>query len=99
MISDRSVERLAKLMANADNGTIEALYDQCEDDFKSICNREDVPERAQTLVEQMVMFRYSQQNSEGLASQSFSGQSEAFLTDYPERMKRAMHAYRRLVSK
>ena len=97
MIPTRSADRLAKLMTNADEGMIEVLYDQCEDDFKSICARDDVPERAQTLVEQMVMFRYSQLNSEGLASQSFSGQSEAFLTDYPERMKRAMHAYRRLI--
>lgn len=91
-----SVERLMKLISNAGEDVLRALWEQCRVDFLSICNREDVPEGAYTIVEQMVAYRYSQLNAEGLSAQSFSGMSESFLSDYPERLKRSMYRYRRL---
>ena len=96
-ISQDGIDRLKGLGMKADDDQIATLYDQCAGDFMDICNREDVPERATGIIEQMVMFRWSQLNSEGLASQSFSGASETFLGDYPIRLKRAMYRYRRLV--
>ena len=95
-MSDRTMERLEILLPKAGEETIESLAMQCADEFMAICNRDDVPERAEHIIEQMVAFRYSQINAEGLASQSFSGMSEAYLVDYPERLKRAMYNFRRL---
>lgn len=95
-ISDASFDRIKLLISNAKEELLEPLWDQCEADFLSICNREDVPEGASFVVEQMVAYRYSQLNAEGLSAQSFSGMSESFLSDYPERLKRAMYRYRRL---
>lgn len=97
MITQDSIDRIRQLGVKAEDEQIDALYGQCEADFMDICNREDVPGRAAGIVEQMVLFRWSQMNSEGLAAQSFSGASETFLTDYPERLKRAMYRYRRLI--
>lgn len=95
-ITSDSIDRLKLLITNANEDILPPLYDQCEADFLSICNREDVPQGASFIIEQMVAFRYSQLNAEGLSNQSFSGMSESFLNDYPERLKRAMYRYRRL---
>ena len=95
-ISDTALERLMELLPNAKEAVVQHLYTQCADEFAAICNRDDIPARAEAVVEQMVAFRYGQLNAEGLSSQSFSGMSEAFLSDYPERLKRAMYRFRRL---
>lgn len=90
------ITKLKALYPNAEDALLECLYDQCADEFMAVCNRDDIPQTAAFAVEQMIAFRYSQINAEGLASQSFSGMSEAFLTDYPQRLKRAMYRFRRL---
>lgn len=95
-MSDATMERLEILMPKADSDVLEMLFKQCADEFMAICNREDVPEAANHIIEQMIAFRYSQINAEGLASQSFSGMSEAYMSDYPERLKRAMYRFRRI---
>lgn len=97
-VNETALARLKLLISNAKEDVLRALYEQCAADFMSICNREDVPEGASSVVEQMVAYRYSQINAEGLASQSFSGQSESYLIDYPDRLKRAMYRFRRLVT-
>ena len=86
-MTEAALERLQTLYPNAKEEMLESLYEQCADEFCMICNREDVPKRAESVVEQMTAYRYSQLNAEGLASQSFSGMNEAYLTDYPERLK------------
>lgn len=91
-----AIERLEALYPAVKAELLESLYSQCADEFCAICNREDVPARAGSVIEQMTAYRISQLNAEGLASQNFSGMSEAFLTDYPERLKRAMYRFRRL---
>lgn len=91
-----SLERLQRLISNAEEETIEALYAQCAFDFLADCNLTELPEAAAPVIEQMVQYRYSQLNAEGLAGQSYSGMSESYLTDYPERLKRAMQRFRRI---
>lgn len=97
-LSLASLNRLNKLISNADPDIVQSLWEQCCDDFTSICAREDIPDAAVGVLEQMVAFRYSQLNAEGLGSQSFSGMSESYLTDYPDRLKRSMYRWRRLVT-
>lgn len=92
-------EALARMMAllpNAKEAVLQHLFSQCMDEFAAICNRDDVPDRAGMVIEQMVAYRYGQLNAEGLSGQNYSGMSEAFLTDYPEPLKRAMYRFRRL---
>ena len=95
-LSDNAVERLETLYPKASEDVINSLAQQCADEFMAICNRDDVPNRAETIIEQMIAYRLSQINAEGLASQSFSGMNEAYLTDYPERLKRSMYNFRRI---
>ena len=95
-IGSAAKERLEIMLPNAKYEILEGLIQQCADEFMAICNREDVPDRAEHIIEQMVVFRHNQMTAEGLSSQSFSGMSEVYMSDYPERMKRAMYQFRRL---
>lgn len=92
----RLKSRLSKLIPNADEEKIEILLEQSEQDFLSTCNRGDVPEEADGLLMQMTAYRYNQLGAEGLSGQSFSGQSETLLTDWPEALKRSLYRYRKV---
>lgn len=95
-ISQEALDRLMSMIPNAQEETLENLYVQCADEFKAICNRSVIPSRAETILEQMTVYRYNQLSAEGLASASYSSMSESYMSDYPERLKRAMYQFRRL---
>lgn len=81
-----------------EQGLLEALIEQAEAQFRDYCHREDVPEGAESVIVRMAQHLHSQAGSAGLASQSYSGAGETFLTDYPSDLKRALNRYRRLVT-
>lgn len=86
---------LQALIPNADAEALTALIELAEADFKAECRRDDVPEGAESVIVRMVMHKWGQLDGAGLSSQSYSGASEAFLTDWPEDLKRAMHRWRK----
>ena len=88
---------LQALMPNADADVLNELIHLAEADFKAECRRNDVPEGAESVIVRMVMHKWGQLDGAGLGSQSYSGASESFLTDWPEDLKRAMHRFRRAV--
>ena len=90
------LDRLTVMIPNADEEKLEIILDQVVEDFKAICNRDDVPEGANSVLIQMEAYRYNQLGAEGLSSQSFSGMSENLLSDYPEALKRAMYRFRKV---
>ncbi len=86
---------LTALYPQADEDALQALIELAEADFKAECRRDDVPEAADSIIVRMVQHRWGQLDGAGLASQSYSGASESFMTDWPEDLKRAMHRYRK----
>ena len=86
---------LTALYPQADEDALEALIELAEADFKAECRRDDVPEAADSIIVRMVQHRWGQLDGAGLASQSYSGASESFMTDWPEDLKRALHRYRK----
>lgn len=72
------------------------LIEDAEQEFMDMCNRDDIPDTANGLIAQMVMHKYNQLGSEGIASQGFSGVSQSFMNDYPETIKKAFAKYRKL---
>ena len=94
-----ALEMLRVLTPNADTvGTeaLQAMIEVAEADFMAENARDDVPEGAQSVIARMAAHRLGQQGAAGLQSESFSGASESYLTDYPADLRRAMHQYRRL---
>ena len=90
------LDRLTVMIPNADEEKLEIILDQVAEDFKAICNRDDVPDNASAIISQMVSFRYNHLGAEGLSSQSFSGMSESLMSDYPDNLKRAMYGWRKV---
>lgn len=95
-IPDASARRLRLLKPQASDDVLTALWEQAAGDFLSESGLTDIPEKALPLIEQMTLFRFNQTDAEGLASQGFSGMSESYLTDYPARLQRLMHGFRRV---
>ena len=85
------------LTPNANTDQLEACVSQAEGLFRAECARDDIPEAALPVVARMARTLYARVDGEGLASQSYSGQSETFLTDWPADLRRAVHRFRKLV--
>jgi len=90
-----TLDMLTALTPNADAEALEACAEQAEGLFKLECGREDVPEAAQPVIVRMAQILYGRIGAEGLSAQSYSGQSETFLADWPDDLRRAIHRYRR----
>lgn len=97
-MEERIVEKLLTLIPNAKgkDALLELLIERSMDDLMNECGIDEVPERAENVIVQMVMWHYNQLGAEGLASQNYSGMSESYQTDYPAPLKRSMRRFRAL---
>ena len=91
------LERLnIKLGKAADTDTLNILLEDAISDFLTLTGREDVPVAANGLIEDMAIYKYNQLESKGLSSQSYSGISESYSTDYDNTLKSSINRYRKL---
>lgn len=93
---DAILEKLPILLPNAKVELLELLIEQSMDNFMAICCIDEVPEKAQSVIVQMVLWHYNQRGAEGLNSQSYSGMNESYAADYPAPLKRSIHRFRGL---
>ena len=73
------------------------LIQQAEDEAKDFTHREDVCE-LQSTIEKMVVYNYNRLGTEGLNSESYSGVSYNYTTDYPEQILKMLKRYRKIVT-
>ena len=73
------------------------LIQQAEDEAKDFTHREDVCE-LQSTIEKMVVYNYNRLGTEGLNSESYSGTSYNYTTDYPEPILKMLKRYRKIVT-
>lgn len=85
-----------KVEDTSKDALIGLLIEQAEDEFLQYCNRDDIPDRADNVVVDMVIIKYNLLGSEGLSSQSYSGLSEN-IANYPPQLIRALNRYRKAV--
>jgi hypothetical protein len=91
------LQRLQTLLGVTDkDALLTILIEDAQIEFKNYCNRTDVPEATASLITQMVIYRYNQLGSEGIASQSYSGISQSFTSTYPENIIKQLNTYRKL---
>ena len=95
---EAALNAVTALTPNADAAALDACLDQAEAQFMDTCHREDIPAAAASTVARMAQHLYGQLGAAGLSAQSYSGQSETLLQDWPADLKRAMYRYRRLVT-
>ena len=73
------------------------LIQQAEDEAKDFTHRVDVCE-LQSTIEKMVVYNYNRLGTEGLNSESYSGVSYNYTTDYPEPILKMLKRYRKIVT-
>ncbi|MCI5550302.1 MAG: phage head-tail connector protein [Clostridiales bacterium] len=73
---------------------LDVLCADAESDFLSYCNRDDIPDAAQSIVAQLAVIRYNTLGAEGVSSQSFSGASTTYDINYPESVVHALNRFR-----
>jgi hypothetical protein len=76
---------------------IKLLINLATEDARTISRRQDVTE-LESIIIQMVVFNYNRLGTEGLDSESYSGVSYSYSSDYPENILRSLRRYRKLVT-
>ena len=90
-------ERLTiKLGGTVDSSLLAVCIEEAENDFKYLTGRDEEPAMASSLVDDMAMQRYQNNGNEGLASQSYSGISESYLSSYNDNIKGGISRFRKL---
>ena len=77
---------------------IELLILQCTDEALDYTHREEYCSGMQSIIEQMVVYRYNLIGTEGLKSESYSGISYSYNQEYPDNIIRMLKKYRRIVT-
>ena len=89
------IKLLLGLAGNEKDDLLQLLSDMAVDEVKDYCNIDDISGLENTII-QMVIIKYNLIGHEGLASESYSGASYSYITDYPGNIVTALNKYRRL---
>lgn len=88
---------LGDAAANYTDAQINLAYKLALAEVESYCNREVGTDNALSLiVEQIAVIKLNRTNTEGLASQSYSGISESYIDGYPAEIKAALNRKRKI---
>lgn len=86
---------LGAAASNYTDAQIDLCIKQATAEIKAYCNR-DIDEDLETIVERVAVIKLNRINSEGLASQSFSGISESYVDGYPQDIMAVLNSKRKL---
>lgn len=75
---------------------VKVLSEDAQAEFKSYCNRDDVPYAAIPIISQLAVMRFNQLGAEGMQSQSFSGATFNYSTAYPDNVTHALNRFRQV---
>lgn len=92
-----NVKLLLGITNDSKDALLQLLIQQAEDEAKDFTHRDDVCE-LQSTVEKMVVYNYNRLGTEGLNSESYSGMSYNYTSDYPEPILKMLKRYRKIVS-
>ena len=90
------LEKLQILIPDATQNVLMILLEDTEQEFKAYCNRETIPENANSVLIQMVQCSYNRLGSEGLNSASFSNVNESYMNNYPDNIVQQLNAFRKV---
>ena len=91
------LERLKiKLGIDASNEVLTLLLEDATNDFLLLTGRNRVPTEALGLIEDMAIYKHNQKDNKGISSQSYSGISETYATDYDNELKARIIRWRKL---
>lgn len=93
------LEEIKILLGDAANNYTDALINLCARqavaEVEAYCNR-SVDTELEIVAERIAIIKLNRTNTEGLASQSFSGVSESYIDGYPEDIKAILNRKRKI---
>lgn len=92
-----NIKLLLNITNDSKDALLQLLIQQATDEAKDFTHREDVCE-LQSTIERMVVYNYNRLGTEGLNSESYSGTSYNYTTDYPEPILKMLKRYRKIVT-
>ena len=92
-----NIKLLLSISSTEKDNLLTLLIQQATDEAKDFTHREDVCE-LQSTIERMVVYNYNRIGTEGLNSESYSGTSYNYTTDYPEQILKMLKRYRKIVT-
>lgn len=90
-----NIKILLGITTDEKDALLNILISQVEDEVREYTNRDDICE-LQTTIEKMVVFNYNRLGTEGLNSESYSGNSYSYMSDYPESILRSLKRKRKI---
>lgn len=72
------------------------LIADVEGEIKEYCNISVLETKHDSLIKDIVVFKWNRLSSEGLSSESFSGVNQSYTDDYTKDIKRKLRRFRRL---
>lgn len=93
------VEEIKILLGDASENYTEAQINLClkqaKAEVEAYCNRE-IDTELEMVVEKIAIIKLNRLNSEGLASQSYSGISESYIDGYPQEITAVLNRKRKI---
>lgn len=86
---------LGDAAANYSDELIELYLKQAISEVESYCNR-TIDYELEMIAKRLVVIRLNRLNTEGLASQSFSGVSESYVDGYPQDILKVLNRKRKI---
>jgi hypothetical protein len=86
---------LGEAASNYTDAQINLSIKQATAEVKSYCNR-DIDEELESIVERIAVIKLNRMNTEGLASQSYSGVSESYIDGYPADIMAVLNRKRKI---
>ena len=86
---------LGDAASNYSDAQISLAYKLALAEVKGYCNRE-VDTTLELIAEQIAVIKLNRLNTEGLASQSYSGVNESYIDGYPAEIQAALNRKRKL---
>jgi hypothetical protein len=88
---------LGEAAGNYTDAQINLAYKRALTEVEEYCKR-DADAALEMIAEDIAVIKLNRTNTEGLASQSYSGVSESYINDYPENIKAALNRKRKLIT-
>ena len=86
---------LGDAVSNYTDDQINLSIKQAKAEVKSYCNR-DIDEGLEAIVSRIAVIKLNRLNTEGLASQSYSGVSESYVDGYPADIMAVLNRKRKI---
>lgn len=81
---------------NYSDGLLQLMLDMAEAEVLDYTKRDAIDNALESIIIQLVLMRINKIGAEGIASQSYSGVSESYLTDMPSDILRVLNSKRRI---